>query len=139
MKMLAFIRKYHVLILLSLIHPLLIETAEIWRDIGHVGRFDLYEIYCLKFSPLLHFLYGIIFYRISRRLVTAIGLPLLINLSIFGAIYFESILDEPAVGYGVMCLFVFYPFAFLLISATVMSAVGMIRTQLKEYKSSNQA
>lgn len=82
-RFLSFLKRYYILIILSLLHPLAIITVQYWGGIvisrGVLGPFRTSDFYLIFIMPIFHFIYGCIAYKITKKIFIPSSIVILTN------------------------------------------------------------
>ena len=121
-KLLDFLKRYWILIILSLIYPLvmvyfrLFGNTVIWRNA--LGDFGVYELYIIFILPILHVIYGCITYAVTKKILIPNAIPAVIYF-----LYFFPL----AVGFK-RAEDVFVSIAIFVLVPVVFSVIGTLAT-----------
>ena len=121
-KFLSFWKRNYIFIILSLVHPIAIATSQYWGKTiiqrNALGPLTLSGLYGVFLSPILHFIYGCIAYKITKNIVIPNIILIIIYFICFcflDLVYHESLLNV-LLGFA---FYVGFPTAFSLIGAFV--------------------
>ena len=91
---LDFLKKYYVLMLVSLIHPIAVATDGYWGHTIIVQNatvlFRTYELYLICILPILHFVYGCVTYMVTKKIIVPIAVPTVIYMVGFSILAFRG-------------------------------------------------
>ena len=124
-KLLDFLKRYWILIILSLIYPLvmvyfrLFGNTVIWRNA--LGDFGVYELYIIFILPILHVIYGCVTYAVTKKILIPNAIPAVIYFVYFlpGALRFKRAEDV----FVSIVIFVLVPVAFSIIGTLATAGI----------------
>lgn len=121
-RFLAFLKRYYILMILSLVHPLAMATTQYLGDIiisrNALGPFRTYDFYLICFLPIFNFIYGCIMYKIAKNVFVSNAIPIIIYFICFGVFYLKDLVFSIDYFYSIL-FFTLYPTIFSLIGAGV--------------------
>lgn len=119
-RFLAFLKRYYILMILGLVHPLAMATSQYWGNIiisrDALGPFRTYEFYLIYFLPIFNLMYGYIMYRIAKNVFFSNVIPTTIYFIYFGFSYLKDIVLSINYFYSIL-FFTLYPIVFSIIGA----------------------
>lgn len=113
-KLLDFLKRYGILIILSLIYPLAMVYFRIFGNTiitrHALGDFGVYELYIIFILPALQVIYGCITYAVTKKILVPNAIPAVIYFVYFlpGALNFKRAEDV----FVSIVIFVLVPIAF---------------------------
>ena len=113
-KLLDFLKRYGILIILSLIYPLVMVYFRIFGNTiitrNALGYFGVYELYIIFILPALQVIYGCITYAVTKKILVPNAIPAVIYFVYFlpGALNFKRAEDV----FVSIVIFVLVPVAF---------------------------
>ena len=134
-RFLKFLQRYYILIILSLVHPLAMVTAEYWGNViitrGALGPFRSYDFYLVCFLPIFHFVYGGISFIITKKVFIPNFTPTAIYFMYFGALYLKKF-DFAIENFYSMLFFSLFPIVFSMIGTLITAGVSKVIKSMKK-------
>ena len=136
-RFLTFLKKYYILIILSLVHPLAMATTQYWGRViisrNALGPFRTYDFYLICFLPIFNFIYGCIMYIIAKNVFISNAIPTIIYFLCFGVLYLKDLAFSIDYFYSIL-FFSLFPIVFSMIGAGVTAFIYRIIKSLKDNK-----
>lgn len=121
-RFLSFLKRYYILMILSLVHPLAMTTTEHWGRIiitkNALGPFRTYDFYLICFLPIFYFIYGCITYIITKKAFIPNAIPTIIFFIYFSVFYLKDI-DFSIENFHSMLFFALFPIVFSMIGTLI--------------------
>ncbi len=123
-KLLDFLKRYGILIILSLIYPLVMVYFRFFGNtiIGRneLGPYGIYELYIIFILPALHVIYGCVTYAVTKKILIPNAIPAVTYILYFlsFAVHFNRAED----GFFAM-LFALVPVAFSVIGTLATAGI----------------
>ncbi len=134
-RFLAFLKRYYILMILSLVHPLAMATTQYWGDKlisrDALGPFRTYEFYLICFLPIFSFIFGCIMYKITKRVFVSNVISMIIYFIWFGVFYLKDLVFSIDHFYSIL-FFALFPVVFSTIGASITAFIYYVRKQMKE-------
>lgn len=134
-KFLNFLKRYYILIILSLLHPCAMATTVYWGRIfiteSALGPFRTYDLYVIFLIPILYFIYGCVAYIMTKKVFISNIIPTVIFLIYFGISVFKDF-EFSIEKFYAMLFFVLFPIAFSMLGTLVTVGVYKIKKFIKK-------
>ena len=134
-RFLAFLRRYYIVMILSLVHPLAMATTQYWGNIiisqNALGPFRTYDFYLICFLPIFNFMYGCIMYIIAKSVFVSNAIPIIIYFICFGAFYLKDLVSSTNYFYSIL-FFTVFPIIFSMIGASITAFIFHMIKSAKE-------
>ena len=134
---LAFLKRYYVLMILGLVHPLAMATTQYWGKViissNALGPFRTYDLYLICFLPIFNILYGCIMYIIAKNVFISNAIPTIIYFIYFGVFYLKDLVFSRDYFYSIM-FFSLFPIVFSMIGAGITAVIYRTIKSLKGNK-----
>ena len=89
----AFLKRYYILMILGLVHPLAMATTQYWGKViisrDALGPFRTYDFYLICFLPIFNFIYGCTMYIIAKKVFISNAILTIIYFICFGVFYLK--------------------------------------------------
>ena len=136
-RFLDFLKRYYILMILSLVHPLAMATTQYWGNIiisrDVLGPFRTYDFYLICFLPIFSFIYGCIMYIIAKNVFVSNAIPVIIYFICFGVSYLKDLVFSIDYFYS-MLFFTLFPIVFSMMGAGITALIYSIIKSIKENK-----
>ncbi len=134
-RFLAFLKRYYILMILSLVHPLAMATTQYWGNIiilqNALGPFRTYDFYLICFLPIFNFIYGCLMYIIAKSVFVSNAIPIIIYFICFGTFYLKDLVSLTNYFYSIL-FFTVFPIIFSMIGASITAFIYYIIKSAKE-------
>lgn len=136
-RFLAFLKRYYILMVFGLVHPLAMATTQYWGNViisrDALGPFRTYDFYLICFLPIFNFIYGCIMYIIAKNVFISNAIPTIIYFICFGVFYLKDLVFSIDYFYSIL-FFTLFPIIFSMIGAGVTAFIYRIIKSLKGNK-----
>lgn len=136
-RFLAFLKRYYILMILGLVHPLAMATTQYWGNIilsrDALGPFRTYDFYLICFLPIFSFIYGCIMYIIAKNIFVSNAVLTVIYFICFSVSYLEELLFSTHYFYSIL-FFTLFPIIFSMIGSGITAFIYRVIKSLKGNK-----
>lgn len=136
-RFLDFLKRYYILMILGLVHPLAMATTQYWGNIilsrDALGPFRTYDFYLICFLPIFSFIYGCIMYIIAKNIFVSNAVLTVIYFICFSVSYLEELLFSTHYFYSIL-FFTLFPIIFSMIGSGITAFIYRVIKSLKGNK-----
>lgn len=130
-RFLIFLKKYYILIFLSLVHPLAMATTQHWGRIvlwskDFFGDVLTYDVYFICFIPIAYIIYGCITYLYFKKAFIPNAIPTIIFSTYFCCVYLKDF-DLFSI-----LFFTLFPIVFSIAGTAITALIYYIVKSIKE-------
>ena len=136
-RFLTFLKRYYILMILGLVHPLAMATTQYWGNIilsrDALGPFRTYDFYLICFLPIFSFIYGCIMYIIAKNIFVSNAVLTVIYFICFSVSYLKELLFSTHYFYSIL-FFTLFPIIFSMIGSGITAFIYRVIKSLKGNK-----
>ena len=133
-RFLNFFKRYYILMILSLVHPLAMTTTKYWGRIiitrTNLGPFRTYDFYLFCFVPISYLIYGCITYIITKKIFIPNAIPTVIFFIYFCIFHLKN-LDFSTEKFHAILFFTLFPIVFSILSTLLTAGFYTIRRAMQ--------
>ena len=136
-RFLTFLKRYYILMILGLVHPLAMATTQYWGNIilsrDALGPFRTYDFYLICFLPIFSFIYGCIMCIIAKNIFVSNAVLTVIYFICFSVSYLKELVFSTDYLYSIL-FFTLFPIVFSMIGSGITAFIYRVIKSLKGNK-----